>query len=243
MIRLDPGRIETLWVYLSAEPLLWLTATLAAYAIADRIARVSDRHPAVNPVLISVALLALLLWSTRVPYATYFEGAQFVHFLLGPATVALAAPLHENWALVKRSLIPLVGALVAGSLTAIVSAVGIGLLFGMPDQVIASLAPKSVTAAIAMGVSREIGGEPSLTASLVITTGILGAIIVTPLMNALRLTDYRARGFAAGVASHGIGTARAFQVDPVAGAFAGIALGLNGLLTALIAPAVFRWFW
>jgi putative effector of murein hydrolase len=92
-----------------------------------------------------------------------------------------------------------------------------------------------------MGVSQEIGGNPALTATLVITTGVIGAILVTPLMNALKLTDYRARGFAAGVASHGIGTARAFQVDPVAGTFAGIALGLNGLITALIVPAMIAW--
>jgi putative effector of murein hydrolase len=210
-------RIETLWVYLAATPLLWLTATLAAYAAADRLSRATGRHPAANPVLIAVSLLTLVLYATATPYAAYFEGAQFVHFLLGPATVALAVPLHHNWALVKRSLVPILGALVAGSVTAVVSAVGVGLLFGMPKDVLASLAPKSVTAAIAMGVSREIGGEPSLTATLVIATGILGAVMVTPLMNALELRDYRARGFAAGVASHGIGTARAFQVDPVAG--------------------------
>ncbi len=236
-------RIETLWVYLSAQPLLWLTATMAAYAVADRLSRLSGRNPLVNSVLLAVIVLALILFLTGTDYRTYFEGAQFVHFLLGPATVALAVPLHQHWALVKRSFVPILGALVAGSLTAVISAVGIGILFGMPPDVLASLAPKSVTAAIAMAVAREIGGEPSLTATLVITTGILGAVMVTPLMNALGLTDYRARGFAAGVASHGIGTARAFQVDPVAGAFAGIALGLNGLLTALIVPTLVRWLW
>ncbi len=236
-------RIETLWVYLSTQPLLWLTATMAAYAMADRLSRLSGRHPVVNSVLLAVIVLSIILAMTGTDYRTYFEGAQFVHFLLGPATVALAVPLHQHWALVKRSLVPILGALIAGSLTAVVSAVGIGMMFGMPRDVLASLAPKSVTAAIAMGVAREIGGEPSLTATLVITTGILGAVMVTPLMNAMGLKDYRARGFAAGVASHGIGTARAFQVDPVAGAFAGIALGLNGLLTALIVPALVRWFW
>lgn len=235
--------IETLWVYLAADPLLWLTATLAAYLVADRLSKLSGRHPVVNPVLIAVIMLAAVLFATGTSYAAYFEGAQFVHFLLGPATVALAVPLHENWPLVKRSLLPILGALAAGSVAAVLSAVGIGLLFGMPPSVLASLAPKSVTAAIAMGVSREIGGEPALTATLVIMTGILGAVMVTPLMDALGLRDYRARGFAAGVASHGIGTARAFQVDPVAGTFAGIALGLNGLLTALIVPPLVRWLW
>jgi predicted murein hydrolase (TIGR00659 family) len=235
-------QVETLWVYLTATPLLWLTTTLAAYVLADYLSRISHRHPVVNPVLISIIILGSLLWFTGTAYETYFNGAQFVHFLLGPATVALAIPLHRNWFVIKKSIIPLVGGLIAGSLTAIVSAVGIGILFGMPTDVLASLAPKSVTAAIAMGISQEIGGQPSLTATLVISTGIMGAIMVTPLMNILGLRDYRARGFAAGVASHGIGTARAFQVDPIAGAFAGIALGLNGLLTAILVPLLMSWF-
>jgi predicted murein hydrolase (TIGR00659 family) len=236
------NKVETLWVYLTTTPLLWLTATLAAYVVADHLSKSTQRHPLMNPVLFAVLILAALLWLTGTDYQTYFNGAQFVHFLLGPATVALAIPLHKNWQAIRRSIIPILGALVAGSVTAIVSAVGIGMLFGMPADVLASLAPKSVTAAIAMGISREIGGQPSLTATLVISTGILGAIMVTPLMNFLGLKDYRARGFAAGVASHGIGTARAFQVDPVAGAFAGIALGLNGLLTAILVPVLMRWF-
>lgn len=230
-----------LWVFLAASPLFWLTATLAAYALADFLSRKAARHPLVNPVLISIVLLAALLTITRTPYEQFFEGAQFVHFLLGPATVALAVPLHRNWSTVRKALLPILAALIAGALTAVASAVGIAWAFGAPLPVLASLAPKSVTAAIAMGVSQEIGGDPALTATLVIATGILGAVTVTPLMNALGITDFRARGFAAGVASHGIGTARAFQVDPVAGTFAGIALGLSGLVTALIVPALMAW--
>jgi len=235
---MQPG---LLWVYLSASPLLWLFLTLLAYALADRLSLAAGRNPLVNPVLIAVGILAGLLWLTATPYRTYFEGAQFVHFLLGPATVALAIPLHRNWPIVRKALLPITAALLAGSVTAVISAVGIAWAFGAPFEVLASLAPKSVTAAIAMGISEGLGGNPSLTATLVISTGVLGAMMVTPLMNALKLTDYRARGFAAGVASHGIGTARAFQVDPVAGTFAGIALGLNGLITALIVPAMLAW--
>lgn len=230
-----------LWVYLATSPLLWLAMTLLAYAIADRLSLAAKRHPLVNPVLIAVAALSVMLWASGTPYAVYFEGAQFVHFLLGPATVALAIPLHRNWPVVRKAIVPILAALGAGSLTAVISAVGIACAFGAPYELLASLAPKSVTAAIAMGISEGLGGNPSLTAALVITTGVLGAIMVTPMMNAMGLTDYRARGFAAGVASHGIGTARAFQVDPVAGTFAGIALGLNGLITALIVPALMAW--
>jgi putative effector of murein hydrolase len=130
----------------------------------------------------------------------------------------------------------MLAALVAGSVTAIVSAVGIAALLGAPRDVLVALAPKSVTAAIAMAISRELGGEPALTAVLVIITGILGAVSVTPLFNALRIKPWEARGFAVGLASHGIGTARAFQVNPVAGLFAGLAMALNAVLTALIVP-------
>jgi predicted murein hydrolase (TIGR00659 family) len=231
-----------LWVYLSASPLTWLTLTLAAYVVADRVSLAFDRHPLANPVLIAIMAMSAALLATNTPYETYFGGAQFVHFLLGPATVALAVPLHQHWQLVRKAVLPILAALVAGSVTAVVSAVAIASAFGVPPTVLAALAPKSVTAAIAMGIAREIGGEPSLTATMVIATGILGAIIVTPLLNLLGFTDWRARGFAAGTASHGIGTARAFQVHPVAGTFAGIAMGLNGLVTALLVPLILRFF-
>ncbi|PSC02431.1 hypothetical protein SLNSH_24125 [Alsobacter soli] len=231
-----------LWVYLSSSPLLWLTVTLAAYAVADRLSAAAGRHPLANPVLISVAALVALLAATGTPYNVYFDGAQFVHFLLGPATVALAVPLYENRRIVLKAVVPVLGALLAGGLTAVVSAVGIAAALGAPPAVLASLAPKSVTAGIAMGIAREIGGDPSLTATLVIATGIIGAMTVAPLMNALGLKDWRARGFAVGLASHGIGTARAFQVNPIAGTFAGVAMGLNGLLTAFIVPVVMSLF-
>ena len=226
--------LATFWSYLSEGPLLWLTLTLAAYLAGDAAYRRSGRKPWVNTVLVAVAILALILWATGTPYDTYFEGAQFVHFLLGPATVALAVPLWRNLAHVRRALPAMAAALVAGSVTAAASAVAIAWMFGAPREVLASLAPKSVTAPIAMELARNLGGLPALAAVLVIATGITGAVIVTPLMNALKIRNYAARGFAAGVASHGIGTARAFQVSEIAGTFAGIAMGLNGALTSLL---------
>lgn len=226
--------IGEIWVYLSASPLLWLTATILAYLLALAISAKLGGTPLANSVLIAGILIIVLLQATQTSYAQYFEGAQFVHFLLGPATVSLAIPLHKNLEKVRRSLLPIFGALVAGSLTAMGSAVAIATVFGAPADVVASIAPKSTSAPIAMELARNLGGIPSLAAVLVILTGILGAVIVTPLMNALRIKDYAARGFAVGVASHGIGTARAFQVSEVAGAFAGIAMALNGALTSII---------
>ena len=228
--------VFALWVFLARSPLLWLTVTILAYCLCDRISAAAGRAPLANPVLMAVCLVGLLVRITGTPYGTYFDGAQFIHFLLGPATVALGIPLYQNRRLVRRSVLPMVCALVTGSLTALVSAIAIARLFGAPPAVITSIAPKSVTAAVAMGISGRLGGDPALTAVLVILTGIIGAIAVTPLMNGLRITDKRARGFAAGLAAHGIGTARAFQVDPLAGAFAGIAMGLNALLTAILVP-------
>jgi predicted murein hydrolase (TIGR00659 family) len=227
-----------LWVYLSHGPLLWLTATLVAHLAADALSARLQRHPLANPVLIAVALVSLVLLVTGTPFPAYFAGAQFVHFLLGPATVALAVPLVLHLPQVRRLLLPLLAALVTGSLTAIVSAVLLAQAFGLDASTVRALAPKSVTAAIAMGTAESIGADPALTAVFVILTGITGAILVTPLMSLLRIRNVAAAGFAAGLASHGIGTARAFQIDPLAGTFAGIALGLNGLLTALLVPLV-----
>ncbi len=230
----------SLWVYLAATPLFWLTVTLLAWLAAIYVtARV--KHPLANPVLIAVALVGALLLVTRTPYQSYFEGAQFVHFLLGPATVALAVPLVRHRVLVVRNIVPMGVALVVGGITACVSAVLIARWFGAPRDVVLSLAPKSTTAGIAMAISEHLGGVPSLTAVCVIATGIIGAMIVTPMMDALRIGNFAARGFAAGLTSHGIGTARAFAVDEVAGTFAGIAMGLNGLATSLLAPLVVGW--
>jgi predicted murein hydrolase (TIGR00659 family) len=234
------GRIADIWVYLSASPLLWLTATLLAYQGAFWLYRKAGMNPLANPVAIAVAALVALLWSSGTPYDVYFEGAQFVHFLLGTATVALAVPLYANLETLRKNLLPLGGALVAGSVTAAVSAVGIGWLLGASRETLLSLAPKSATAPIAMGVAEKLGGLPSLTAVLVVTTGILGAVLARGTLNLLRIEDHAVRGFAVGVAAHGIGTARAFQVSEKMGAFAGLAMGLNGLLTAFLFPLLLR---
>ena len=230
--------VVTLWVYLSASPLLWLTATLAAYLAADELQRRLGRHPLANPVLIAVAVLVLVLSVSGTPYKTYFDGAQFVHFMLGPATVALGVPLAAKAQELRRLFLPMVAAVVAGSVTAIATASAVGWALGASRTTLLSLVPKSVTTPIAMAVSEQIGGTPGLTAVLVILTGVTGAIVVTPLMNALGLKDYAARGLAAGVAGHGIGTARAFQVSELAGTLAGMGLALNGLVTAILAPVL-----
>ena len=226
----------SLWVYLSQSPLLWLTVTLLTYAITDAVSLKTGRHPLANPVLHSMWIIGAFLLLTGTSYTSYFEGAQFVHFLLGPATVALGVPLYENRKVVLGAILPMLAALAVGSVTAVASVVLLAEVAGLPRGLILSLAPKSVTAGVAMGISESLHADPSLTAVAVVLTGIMGAITVTPLMNRVGITDYRARGFAVGIAAHGIGTARAFQVDAVAGVFAGIAMSLNALVTSLLVP-------
>jgi predicted murein hydrolase (TIGR00659 family) len=226
----------SLRVYLSQSPLLWLTVTLLTYAVADAISLATHRHALANPVFHSMWIIGAFLLLTGTSYTTYFEGAQFVHFLLGPATVALAVPLYENRKAALAAILPMLAALAVGSATAIGSVMLLAEAAGLPRTVVLSLAPKSVTAAVAMGISETLHADPSLTAVAVILTGVMGAMIVTPLMNRLGTRDLRARGFAVGIAAHGIGTARAFQVDAVAGVFASIAMSLNALVTSLLVP-------
>jgi predicted murein hydrolase (TIGR00659 family) len=237
---MKPLPIPEIWVYLSASPLLGLTITLFAYQFAFWVFRRSGQSAWANPVLISVFTVTLFLWVTNTPYPRYFEGAQFVHFLLGPATVALAIPLHAHWKRLRRMTIPLLVALLAGSVTAALSAVIIAKALGATPATVYSLAPKSVTTPIAMGVAEQIGGIPSLTAVLVILTGIVGAIGFPSLFSILRIRDQATQGFAVGVAAHGIGTARAFLVSEEMGAFSALAMGLNGMLTAVLLPLLLR---
>ena len=230
--------LQDTWVYLSATPLFHLTMTLVAFQVANFAFEKAGRNPLLNPVLGAVLLLVAMLLITGTDYGTYFEGAQFVHFLLGPATVALAVPLYRQWYNVRRSALAIAVSLIAGSLTAILTAVVTAWLFGGSLPILASLAPKSVTAPVAMAIAEELGGLPSLTAVLVIATGIFGAMFGPGILNLVGVKDWRARGLAMGTASHGIGTARALQVNETAGAFSGLAMGLNALATALLLPII-----
>ena len=190
------SEISHFWVYLSASPLLGLTLTLCAYVFAFWVFERCGFSPLANPVAIAVAIISLVLVASGMSYQRYFAGAQFVHFLLGPATVALALPLARQVPRLRRSLLPLACALLCGCVTAIVSAVGIAVLLGASPELARTLGPKSATTPIAMAVSEHLGGVPALTAVLVIGTGIFGAITARFLMNALRVDSHAARGLA-----------------------------------------------
>ena len=237
---MSPARLADIWVYLSASPLLHLTMTVAAYGFGDWLYRRSANNALLNPVLIAVVVLVAILVVTGTPYQTYFEGAQFVHFFLGPATVALAVPLYSNFARLKRMWVPLSAGLLVGAITAALSAILLAWVFGASHPTLLALAPKSVTAPVAMGITEKLGGPASLTAILVVSTGILGAVFGPTILDWCRVTDPATRGFAIGTTSHGIGTARAFQESEIAGAFSGLAMGMNTLVSSLLIPPLLR---
>ena len=233
-----------LWVYLSATPLFGLTATLVVYLLAHLVYQRFDHAPWANPVLWSVVVLACGLLATKVPYQSYFAGAQFIHFLLGPAVVALAWPLWQRRAELRQRWFRLLLAALAGTVAAAGSSLLLGWMFDLPSELVRSLVPKSVTAPVAMGIAAQIGGIPALAAVFAVITGLVGALSAKYLFAGLHIPTtpdgWAARGFALGTASHGIGAARAMQVDANAGAYAGLALGMQVVLASLLIPLVFK---
>jgi len=231
-----------LWVYLSSAPLFGLTATLIVYVLVQAGYERLGHAPWANPVLWTVLALGTVLLVTGTPYQTYFAGAQFVHVLLGPAVVALGWPLWQRRGeLGSRGVALLLAATLGGSAAA-GSAVLLAWAMGLPTDMILSLAPKSTTAPVAMGIAERLGGIPALAAVFAVLTGLVGALSGKYLFDLLGIRDWSVRGFALGTASHGIGAARALQVHAEAGAYAGIALGLQVLIASLLLPLAARLF-
>jgi|TARA_R110000824_G_scaffold118960_15_gene272388 predicted murein hydrolase (TIGR00659 family) len=221
-----------------AEALGWLALTVVLYLAARRVQQASKGHPLANTVLVAaLPIMALLTWQD-IPVSDYEEGGLILLWILGPATVALAVPLFINFAHVRAAWKPMGVALLIGSAVAILSSVVLGHMLGASIETVRSLAPKTVTTPIAMGIAEAIGGIPALTAAFVIFTGIIGAVSGAALFRLVRVKDERARGFALGVAAGGIGTARAFQESLLSGTFAGVGMTLNGIITAILLPLI-----
>jgi len=227
---------------LQTQPLLGLTATVCVWEISVWLDARAGHKPITNPTVLSIGILAVALLVTRTPYAAYFTGAQYVHFLLGPATVALAIPMYANLPAIKRHFVAIIIALSAGSIVAASSAMLIARALGAPAQVVISLGPKSVTTPIAMGIAQNLGGQPPLTAVFVMITGMFGTIVCTAVLRLVRVKDWRAQGLAAGTAAHGLATSQMLRLNETAGAFGGLAIGLNGIVTSLVLPVLVRVF-
>jgi predicted murein hydrolase (TIGR00659 family) len=233
-------KMVQLWVYLSATPLFGLTLTLVVYLCTSAGFQRLHQVPWANPVLWSILLLAGLLQVTQLPYEAYFSGAQFIHFLLGPAVVALAWPVYQRRADLRRNGMVIAIASVLGALVAVISVVVLARLLDLPESLTLSLAPKSVTAPVAMGIAEKVGGLPALAAVFAVLTGLVGSLVGRYVFDAMGIpkddVGWAARGFALGSMSHGIGAARALQVNTTAGAYAALALGVQVLLCSLFLP-------
>ena len=241
-MRTDLPPITEIWVYLSGSPLLALVLTLGAYLLGLTLYERSERNPLANPVLIAVSLVACSIQWLDMPYTKYFEGAQFVHFLLGTATVSLAIPIYKGFASLKGRVGILVLSLFAGGITSAFSAVAMARWLGIDEALVRGLVAKSVTAPIAMGIAERVQASPTLTAIFAVSTGILGAVLGRFVLDALRVRQWWQRGFSLGVAAHGIGTSRAFSVHPEAGAYASLGMGLHGILGAALIPYAVAWW-
>jgi putative effector of murein hydrolase len=215
--------------------------TVAAYRVALSLHARTGLHPATTPVLAATALVAVTTVASGIGVSGYVHAARPIHWMLGPATVALAVPVYRNAAKLKGVALAAVAAVLCGSVAAAVTAVGIGLALSASPLTVRSLAPKSITTPIAMAVSGSIGGSPSLTSAFVIVTGVMGAVLAPPVFRALSLRDRRSRGLATGVAAHGIGTARAFAWGELEGSFATLGMGLAGAFVSLVLPWVARY--
>ena len=191
-----------------------------------------------NPILVAIAVIIVFLLSMDIPYDTYHESAKMIDFWLKPAVVALGVPLYLQLSSIKRQFLPILASQMVGCIAGIVSVVIIAKVLGASDTVLMSLASKSVTTPIAMEVTQVLGGIPSLTAAIVVITGLIGAIIGFKTLSVGHVSNPMALGLSMGAASHAIGTSAAMDRDQFVGAYASLGLTLNGILTALLNPTV-----
>ncbi len=220
-----------------SSPLFGVGLTLAVYTLAQRLYRRTG-NIMLNPVAVSIVVLVVLLLGFDVPYAQYANGGNYLLFLLGPSVVALAVPLYVRRREILARKLPILIGVLAGAVTSVGSACGLASLLGGSRQVVLSLAPKSVTTPIAIGIAEKIGGIAPLTASIVVLTGCLGALCGPEFCRRIGIRNPSSVGLAVGTAAHGIGTARMLEVDRLGGAVAGLAIGLNGLCSAFLIPLI-----
>jgi predicted murein hydrolase (TIGR00659 family) len=224
--------------WLRTSPLFFVLLTLAAYRLGREARDRTGGHALAQPVLVAVVVIGLVLTGLDVEYPTYRDGTELIAFWLGPATVALAVPLHRNVGRLKGFVVPMLVAIPVGAVVSIVLGVVVVQLLGGGDELARTMAPKAATTPVSLALSDENGGIPALTAVFTIVIGIVGAIAGPAVLTLLRVRDRRARGLAMGATTHGIGTSRSLHDDETEGAFAGLAMGLTALATSLLVPIV-----
>ncbi|QIX28860.1 LrgB family protein [Nocardioides sp. JQ2195] len=221
-----------------STPLLGVFVTVAAYKVGLEVKRISRNHPLAQPVLVAIIVVGLVMWALDVSYDQYLAGGSIIAFLLGPATVALAVPLHHQAHHLKELALPMLVAIPVGALVSIGGGVLLARALGGGRELELTIAAKSATTPIAISVTEHVGGNASLVAVFTVVAGMMGAVLGPTLLNLLRVRDPRARGLAIGSVSHGIGTSRALHEDPVEGAFSGLSMGLTALATSILVPVV-----
>ncbi len=224
--------------FLRDSPLTWIFVTLLAYRAGLWIKARTHGHPLAQPVLLAAGMVIGLLVLLDIDYDTYMQGGALIHLVLGPATVALAVPLHRQAHHLKEMALPLAIALPAGALVSIGSAVLTVRTMGGSQALENTIAPKAATTPVAIAVAQGIGGIPALVAVFTMLAGVLGAVFGPWILDHLGVQDRRVRGLAMGAASHGVGTSRSLHDHITEGAFAGLSMGLTALLTSLFVPVV-----
>ncbi len=223
-----------------SDPLLAITLTLGSYLFGSWVYRHSKNFPLFHPIVIAAATVTGILLITGTSYTQYRDSTKILNLMLGTATVALAVPLYQQWHLIKSHARPILITLFAGAVFAPLIAVGLAWSLGATPEILLSLVSKSVTTPIAIAVAESLGGITTVAAGTVIAVGIVGAMIGPVLLNNMGIHNAIVRGFTLGLTAHAVGTARAFEEDPVSGSFASLGLALTGALTALAAPVVWH---
>lgn len=218
--------------------IVWTLATIVAYLVALRVNRMLRSHPLAHPVVLATAMLVAALAAFHVPYSHFADATAGITFMLTPATIALAVPLYRELRAIRGNALAIAGGIVAGSGTVVVSAMLLARWTGCNDIIVRSLAPKSVTTPVAMAISAQIGGAPELSAIFAVLSGVVRAMYAR---FALRRWGNRFAGIGVGTAAHGVGTAQLYALDRLSGAFSGLAMGLNAILTAIVLPVFFAW--
>ncbi|WP_195999739.1 LrgB family protein [Clostridium sp. 1001271B_151109_B4] len=224
--------------FLTSNMFFGIFISLVAYEIGQIIYE-KTKLPIFNPLLVAIVIVIALLKIFNIDFETYNQGGQFINMFLGPATVILAVPLYKQLSLLKKNFIPIIIGITVGCFVSVISIILLSKVFGLDNNIIISLLPKSVTTPIGIEISNSLGGVTGVTVLAIIITGITGAIIAPIVCKIFRITNPVAIGIGIGTASHAVGTSKALEIGETEGAMSSLSIGIAGLMTVVIAPLCF----